>query len=317
MKLKIQTNIKAIIFNADISVANKINFGNGYETVILNLIDPDVIKLFDYTAIGIRRIYESAVIAPNLGVLSLSKCDEKEYEAILKKGKGYFINGISLENFIYNYENNEMNYIDKKFRLLRLCVESHMKINELLVITTVYFDEKPSVFISKIPFDIRIKSNERKTIIKYGYESEEINQFISNTDLNFDNINFDKDLLQKATYLYDQSYYAPTDSLKFMVCLIALESLLVEGNNELTYRLSRNISAFLNDNAKDFLSMILKIKKLYDLRSKFVHNGEVEKIKEEDIIYARMILRNVIKKIIKINKSRKEILNYLELKGFE
>lgn len=101
-----------------------------------------------------------------------------------------------------------------------------------------------------------------------------------------------------------------------MVCIIGLESLLVDGNSELSYRLSRNCAMLLSNNSIEYAELYEKVRKLYNVRSEFVHTGFVKKLESNDVVMARGILRETIFKIIEKNVTKKQLLKELDLKGY-
>ena len=169
---------------------------------------------------------------------------------------------------------------------------------------------------SKIPFPDRIIGNIDKLSLSNKKEIYSINSFISKTKLDFKDLNFSSKLLSSAAFLYDQSYTASVPTLRFIVCVIGLESLLVDGKSELSYKLSRNCAMLLSSNSDEYLKLFSKMKKIYSKRSDYVHNGFVKSLEENEIVETRNILRNVIFKIIEKNISQESLLKELDLKGY-
>lgn len=320
MQLKIKYVIKAILFGVDETVINNLDLGNSYIIEKDCMINHNLWEEFDYTAFGLRRIYETAKLNDNLDVAILTKTEDFSYDnAILKTGEGWFIEGKNVEDIIFEHENEEMDYVDKKMRIVRLYSENGFNIKELLINTEVINESTNEVLYShnsKIPFPDRIIGDIDKLTLSNKDEIHSINSFILKIDLDFKDSNFSSKILSSTTFLYDQSYTSPVATLRFMVCVIGLESLLVDGNSELSYRLSRNCAMLLSSNSDEYLELLSKMKKIYKKRSDYVHNGMVKSLEEQEVVEARKILRNVIFKIIEKNISQESLIKELDLKGY-
>jgi len=320
MGIKIRYNIKAILFGVDETVINTVNIGNSYVIEKDTMINYNLWREFDYTDFGLRRAYESAKLNDNLDVAVLHKNVDIDYnDAVFKPGYGWFIDEREISDIILDFEQKEIEYVDKKMRTIRLYSENGFNIKELLINTEVINQSNSEIIInynSKIPFPDRIFGEIQKLNISNRNEIDKINYFIENTDLNFENTNFSSKILPSAAFLYDQSYTAPIITLKFMVCVIGLESLLIDGNSELSYRLSRNCAMLLSNNSDTYLDLFNRMKKIYKKRSDYVHNGIVKNLEEIDVIDVRDILRNVIFKILDKNITKDELMKELDLKGY-
>ena len=320
MQLKIKYVIKAILFGVDETVVNSLDLGNSYKIKKDCMINHNLWEEFDYTAFGLRRIYETAKLNDNLDVAILTKTEEIRYDnAILKIGEGWFAEGKNVEDIIFKHENEEIDYVDKKMRIVRLYSENGFNIKELLINTEVINESTNEVLYnhnSKIPFPDRIIGDIDKLTLSNKDEIDSINSFILKIDLDFRDSKFSSKILSSATFLYDQSYTSPVETLRFIVCVIGLESLLVDGNSELSYRLSRNCAMLLSSNSGEYLELLSKMKKIYKKRSDYVHNGIMKSLEEQDVVETRKILRNVIFKIIERNISQESLIKELDLKGY-
>lgn len=320
MGIKIKYNIKAILFGVDETVINNLEFGNLYKIQKDRMTNQNLWKEFDYTAFGLRRVYEAAKLNRDLEVAVLNKNIEIEYdEAIFKQGKGWFIKDKEVSDIIFDYENVEMEYVDKKMRTIRLYSENGFNIKELLINSEVIEQSSQEIILnhnSKIPFPDRIIGKIEKLKLTDLNEIKKINNFIAKTSLDFETSKFSSKILSSAAFLYDQSYTAPVVTLRFMVCVIGLESLLVDGNSELSYRLSRNCAMLLSTNVDEYLKLFTRMKVIYKKRSDYVHNGLVKNLEDNDVVDVREILRNVIFKIIDKNVSQEELIKELDLKGY-
>lgn len=320
MRLKIKYKIKAILFGVDETIINNLELGNSYFVERDSMTNNKLWEAFDYTAFGLRRMYEEAKLNSNLEVALLKKADEVSYDnAILIAGKGWFVDEKDIIDIIYDYEIEQMNYVDEKMRIIRLFSENGFNIKELLINAEVINQENDEIVLnhnSKIPLPDRIIGVTEKLSLSNSDKVIKINSFISKMDLRFKDSKFSPKILSSAAFLYDQSYTSPVVTLRFMVGVIGLESLLVDGNSELSYRLSRNCAMLLSSNLDEYLELLTKMKKIYKKRSDYVHNGIVKSLEEKEVIEVRSILRNVIFKIIEKNISQNLLIKELDLKGY-
>lgn len=302
--------IKAILFGVDESIIGRLEIGNNYKIEKDTLINPVLKQQFDYTSLGLRRIYETAKLNEHLDVAILTKTIKKD----LCKNT---VDESYIFEIIETIEKEEKEYIDEKMRIIRLYNENGFNIKELLIdISVIENGEKSYSINSKIPFPDKILNDTAKLKILNSEEAVKINNFIRKTNLNFIEYKFNPELLSSACFLYDQSYYAPVETIRFMVCIIGLESLLVNSNTELSYRLSRNCAMLLSNDAKEYIELYKKIHELYNKRSKFVHTGVEKNLENIDIIMARNILRKTIFKIMEKNVSKEQLMQELDLKGY-
>lgn len=72
----------------------------------------------------------------------------------------------------------------------------------------------------------------------------------------------------------------------------------------------------LSNNSEEYAELYEKVRKLYNVRSEFVHMGFVKKLESDDVIIARDILRKTIFKVIEKNVTKKQLLKELDLKGY-
>ena len=320
MRLKIKYKIKAILFGVDETIINNLELGNSYFVERDSMTNNKLWEAFDYTAFGLRRMYEEAKLNSNLEVALLKKAAEVSYDnAILIAGKGWFVDEKDIIDIIYDYEIEQMNYVDEKMRIIRLFSENGFNIKELLINAEVINQENDEIVLnhnSKIPLPDRIIGVTEKLSLSNSDKVIKINSFISKIDLRFKDSKFSPKILSSAAFLYDQSYTSPVVTLRFMVGVIGLESLLVDGNSELSYRLSRNCAMLLSSNLDEYLELLTKMKKIYKKRSDYVHNGIVKSLEEKEVIEVRSILRNVIFKIIEKNISQDLLIKELDLKGY-
>lgn len=321
MKIEIKYTIKAILSGIDETVINYLDFGNSYLITKDSLTNYKLWEEFDYTPFGIRRIYETSKLNNKLEIALLTKNSCVNYNVTeIMHNDEKALNFEEIYKFISDFENKELNYVDETMRHIRLFSENCFNIKELLFKCDVINLEDNTQIISninsKISLPDKILDNISKLHIESEAKSQEINNFIKNIDTKISSSNFSPEIIKLACFLYDQSYTAPVETLRFMVCVIAMESILVKGNLELSYRFSRNGAMLLSNNVEEYWQFSNIFKEIYKRRSNYVHTGKLDNLHLENIIQARDVLRNIILSVLSKNKSKDDLLRELEVKGF-
>ncbi|MCK4733760.1 MAG: hypothetical protein KAT65_15000 [Methanophagales archaeon] len=144
-----------------------------------------------------------------------------------------------------------------------------------------------------------------------SFEIPDLNRFIQKTKLPFK-----ESFLQLAFENFELFYEIFNINLRFLSLMISLESLFNPGNQELGYRISRNAAVLLGKDKKDSQHIFGDIKDLYRKRSQIVHTGKSNIISKEDLLLLRHYVRESIKEINKIGKSKNELLDLLNSCGF-
>lgn len=99
------------------------------------------------------------------------------------------------------------------------------------------------------------------------------------------------DKFTKMKSLYLNSYWIGNVEQSFVMLSVILE-MLIGATQEMTYRISRNVGAFLSTNSVEMSAIIKRIKRLYNVRSKYVHEGK--SIVNDDLYDLREIVRKII-----------------------
>jgi len=107
--------------------------------------------------------------------------------------------------------------------------------------------------------------------------------------------------------------------------MIALESIFLQSDGELRYRLSLRIPYFLCDTYYDRKSIQVFIKEAYDLRSKIVHGGafpsipsiiKVNKIEYKPIDFVfeleDIVRRSIVKLCLDFYGSKNKLIEYID-----
>lgn len=147
------------------------------------------------------------------------------------------------------------------------------------------------------------------------FEISDFQRFIQNTKLPFK-----ESFLQLAFENFELSYLTPTTNLTFLSLMICMEILFNPKDQELSHRISRNAGVLLGKDFKESKTIFNDIKKLYTKRSKIVHGtiarGKSKIVNNEDIVKLRNYVRESIKEINIIGKSRDELLEFLDSHGY-
>ncbi len=90
--MKIKIIIKAILFGVDETVIDTLKIGNGYNIIKDSMINKELWHELDYTAFGMRRIYEITGVNDNLDIAILMKTvfldiPKKMVKTIMKKSR--------------------------------------------------------------------------------------------------------------------------------------------------------------------------------------------------------------------------------------
>lgn len=91
--------------------------------------------------------------------------------------------------------------------------------------------------------------------------------------------------------LYLDSYLLDDSSQSFIMLTIVLE-MLFGSTAELTYRISRGVGIFLSNSREEMRKIVISVKRLYNLRSKYVHEGK--HIPWDELFELREIVRKTI-----------------------
>jgi len=97
----------------------------------------------------------------------------------------------------------------------------------------------------------------------------------------------------------DQCLFARSSSLAMLSLWGAIEAIFSPAKVELTFRISSNVSAFLEDSGLSRLKLQKKVAKLYGARSDAAHGGK--NTKNKDLLETFLLAKRVITKIIDVN----------------
>ena len=217
--------------------------------------------------------------------------------------------GIEMLNAVAEFENKFLHgYLDPTIRLMRLFKEG----NICMPLIYYYFIDNSIPRAFKISGTHLYISPEPKYTLEES-EVSELDKFIRNTKLPFT-----ESFLQLAFETFELSYQTHNINLSFLSLMISLEILFhpKSDRRKISDRISRNAAVLLGKDKKDSNEIYSKVKELYDKRSAIVHTGESNIINTEDLLKLRHYVRESIKEINKIGKSKDEVLDLLDSLGF-
>lgn len=299
---KKEIHFMGLLANTDTSILN-VNLDHGFK----------IYAISDREGVNLISIFES------LPLMEIHKKLFMDFHC-LSEEKLYYI-GNSFESDIEmndkgvltvfpskvaEFDNNLVHgYLNHVIRLMRLFKEG----NICMPLKYYYFIDNniPKSFM-------RMRTHLYVSPELYTLESSEIpdlKRFIQNTKLPFK-----ESSLQLAFENFELSYKIHNINLSFLSLMISLETLFNPGRQELRYRVSRNTAVLLGKENEDSKMIFSKIKDLYDKRSKVVHTGISNIINKEDLLKLRHYVRESIKEINKIGKSKNELLDLLNSCGF-
>lgn len=201
-------------------------------------------------------------------------------------------------------------YITPIIRLMRLFKEG----NIYMPLHFYYF------FNNNIPrlFMGIFKGNNYNSQQRFSLEDSEISDFqifIQKTKLPFK-----EPFLQLAFQNFELSYLTPISNLTFLSLMISMEILFNPQDNEISHRISRNAAVLLGKDFKESEMIFSEIKKFYTKRSKIVRgtiaSGKSKTANNEDVVKLRNYVRESIKEINIKGKSRDELLEFLDSRGY-
>lgn len=195
--------------------------------------------------------------------------------------------------------------IQDKLRLLRLFKEGNVSLG----FSCAYHlkDSQPSVFELCREWPIADTT-------RFHLDDNEISdarRFVETTRIPFKHRS-----LQLAFDSFELSYETHSAALNFLSLMVAMEVMLNRGKDELRYTISRNAAVLLGKDKDDCERVFEEIRRLYDKRSKLVHEGSVNEVSSEDVLRLRHYVREAIKEMQSIGKDLKEIRDILNTCGF-
>lgn len=195
--------------------------------------------------------------------------------------------------------------IDLKFLLIRLCLGGNIRPYGHFIYRQY---NKKLDLCSSVQYSLLDTSHSTEISLQ---SSRHANSFIQSTDYPIK-----PDYLQFAVDNFEFSKDTHAIHLQFLCLMIALESIFNVGENELTYRVSRNAAILLGDNVQSSERIMREIQSLYKKRSILVHTGKTNTINQLDIIQAETYVRNSILKLLPFNLTKDVLSKSFTASGF-
>ena len=121
--------------------------------------------------------------------------------------------------------------------------------------------------------------------------------------------------VKKMLSFFHNSCRLDNQYLSFILRVTILE-MLIDGNAELSYRLKRSVAVLLGRDREESEEIARNIDAIYKRRSKFLHNGDADKISEDHMQLAYEYSRRVIVNLICIPDELRNIRITLEQAGY-
>lgn len=134
---------------------------------------------------------------------------------------------------------------------------------------------------------------------------------LKSTDLN--------DSYKSMLKAYQTAFLVGIVELEYIMLFSILEMIFGSGHSEITYQISRGAALLLSDSSSEMEVVYKQMKKLYGVRSKYVHGGE--KVHWDSLFELRDVVRKVLLKLIDLNYHAKgasfdDLRNKIMLSGF-
>ena len=111
---------------------------------------------------------------------------------------------------------------------------------------------------------------------------------------------------------FELSFNVQNIGLSFLTLVTALEVIFGSG----AHRVARNAAVLLGTSKKESIKTYKEISEYYEKRSYLLHSGKYDKITHDDMINLRTYCRKCICYCIKINQSKRKLLDELNTMGF-
>ena len=305
-----------ILSNVDSSIL-KVNFDHGFKVegrldsgqlqVRTNDYPNDTLNykevahlIYHLEGLPLVEVYKK--LDPDLSCLNVS---EKKIYVITNSLEIDIMNDNEISTEVEKFNESVHGYLYPMLQLMRLFKEGNISM-PWIYYYSIDNDGTPRPY-KRIMMPLRVLKG---PYTLEGPEIRKLSKFFKNIKLPFT-----EPSLQIAFENFELSYRISDINLSFLTLMISLEALLNPGNQELTYKVSRNTAVLLGGKEDDSKNIFLKVKKLYDKRSKFVHGDKTNIIKSENLLL-RYYIRESIKEINKIGKTGKELWDLLNSRGF-
>jgi hypothetical protein len=205
----------------------------------------------------------------------------------------------------HNEIDNIFQKIDSSFSLIRLYLGGNIRPYGHFCYT---IEDDKQELVSSVRYSLL---NIGHSCVITQRSAELANIFLANTSCplkpDYLQLAFDNLELSKETY---------ASHLQFLCLMIALESIFNMGENEITYRVSRNAAVLLGKSSSSSEKIMKGIQSLYKKRSSLVHSGKIIGISQMDIFWAEHYVRESILALIQLNMPKDILSKALTNCGF-
>lgn len=196
-------------------------------------------------------------------------------------------------------------YVNSLIRKMRLFKEGNLRI----AIVYHYFKTK----------DGKVRLNSLQTSIKSEYsefkledsELPKLKEFFKDFEIPFD---FEKPFLQSAFELFELSYYTYNYDILALLLFMSMEVLFKSNKNCNATCISKNITAFFENDQTDLKESYCKMLKYWKTRNNIAHEG-TSKLNRNELRYLirelRQYVRDSIVKMNDLKQNKDEILKDL------
>lgn len=127
---------------------------------------------------------------------------------------------------------------------------------------------------------------------------------------------FKHDYIQLAFEHWEQALETSTPHIEFLSLVMSLEALFNVGQHDIRYRVSRSAAVLLGGDEDEAECIFKNVREAYDTRSKLVHTGKAENISSSDICQLRLLVRESIVTLLKLDQKKQDVADSLTRLGF-
>lgn len=227
-------------------------------------------------------------------------------------------------SYVENIEEyNEKKLEEAKNRIFNEC-------ERLIYFINCYFGTSIVVNFGKFYYNDKLDDDFSKSLLssynpsiledysKISISKENLEYFLNNIEEIINRSNKIDTVLET----YNINMTIPNVKIAFLNLVTCLESLLVNTNFELTYQISRGISVLLSKNKEEGNYLFNKMKKLYEIRCKLIHNGiwDVDKYYKnydnEPFEDLKELFILSFRKFIKLNLDKSDFIKLINESGY-
>ncbi len=293
-----------------------------YIGILYGINDEDICKIKQKNIKIERKLYSNIELINKYDSIKINNNLLFRFDTI--KGKNICYEITYEKNYDIGKTDEEIQ--NEIFEIYRYCKETIQFINMYLG-KSILLDYANTYVDNKI--NSTFSDNSGGTYEEHSFEKyicEEINQeekeyFLQNFVELFQNMK-KNEYLMLINEIYDSNLYTSNFRMLFINFTTCLEILLVAGKSEIVYKIARGIAVLLSTSKEEGNQFFEQMKDLYDMRSKLIHEGKyddkkfIKKYKIEPIIALKNITNKAVRKAIKLNMNKKELILLINESGY-